>query len=1014
MNGKLYILFALAIMSVFSLSAQTVVNITDTDLEAGQTYNWTNDNTYVLDGLVFLEEGGRLNIEAGTVVRAKPNVGDNASALIITRGAQIYAVGTANNPIIFTAEDDDIADGGDFTAQDRGEWGGLIILGYATVARPGGMDNIEGITVEPRTTFGGGDTPDDADNSGILRYVSIRHGGAALAPGDEINGLTLGGVGSGTEIDFVEVFANLDDGIEWFGGTVDVKHAAVSFCGDDSYDYDFGYRGKGQFWFSLQSAEYSTGRAGEHDGASPDNQAPFSQPTIYNATYIGIGNGATGSGGDADDFGILMRDNAGGFYNNSIFTGFPSVGLAVEDRDTESSFERLQAGDLAYTNNTWFDFGAGSNAAALFTAVDQNEVQVASSSDVAANLSAANNTFADPTLAGISRTPDGGLDPRLNAGSPDLGGNPTGGDSFFQQVSYRGAFGNNELWLNGWTALDAYGYLGDLVTPIDQFDCNIITDADLQGDNTYNWTSDQCYILDGLVFLEEGGVLNIEAGTVIRGQEANLITTGDNTSGLIITQGAQIFANGTSADPIIFTAADDDLNDSEDFLIEDRGEWGGLIILGNATIARPGGVDNIEGITVEPRTAFGGGDTPDDADNSGVLRYVSIRHGGAALSPGDEINGLTLGGVGSGTEIDYIEVIANLDDGIEFFGGTVDVKHAAVSGCGDDAFDYDFGYRGRGQFWFSVQNPDNSTGRAGEHDGANPDNQAPFSQPTIYNATYIGLGADVTNLPGGDADDFAILMRDNAGGFYNNSIFTDFPGIAVAIEDREGDDAFDRLQAGDLAFNNNFFFGFGAGTTDADLFVAVDTDEVVVDGSSATVAATFTTNGNVIEDPVLQNMDRSGPIDPRPQYGQPAASGAVGTSDDFFEDVAYYGAFAPGNGPFGTPWYLGWTAMNEYGVVDLTTDVNTQFGNGFLLDAPVPNPANQQTMVTFELPAAANVNISVVDALGRSVMTVMSNERLNDGPQAVTINTRVLPAGVYVIVLEAEGTQLLQKLVVNH
>ena len=220
MNGKLYTLFILAFMSVISLSAQTVVTITDADLVGGQTYNWTNDNTYVLDGPVFLEEGGRLNIEAGTVVRGMPNQGDVASALIITRGATIYAEGTADNPVIFTAEDDDINDPGDFTAEDRGEWGGLIILGRATVARPGGMDNIEGLTVEDRTAFGGGDNPDDEDNSGVLRYVSIRHGGAALAPGDEINGLTLGGVGSATEIDYVEVFANFDDGIEWFGGTV--------------------------------------------------------------------------------------------------------------------------------------------------------------------------------------------------------------------------------------------------------------------------------------------------------------------------------------------------------------------------------------------------------------------------------------------------------------------------------------------------------------------------------------------------------------------------------------------------------------------------------------------------------------------------------------------------------------------------------------------------------------------------------------------------------------------------
>jgi hypothetical protein len=536
-----------------------------------------------------------------------------------------------------------------------------------------------------------------------------------------------------------------------------------------------------------------------------------------------------------------------------------------------------------------------------------------------------------------------------------------------------------------------------------------ITDSSLEEGQTYNWTNDNEYLLDGLVYLEAGGVLNIEAGTVVRFKNGS--TTGDNTSALIITKGAQIFATGTADEPIIFTAEDDDLTDDGDFTIEDSGEWGGLLILGNATIARPGGSDNIEGIDAdEARAAFGG---TNDMDNSGVLRYVSIRHGGAALAPGDEINGLTLGGVGAGTEIDYVEVIANLDDGIEFFGGTVDVKHAAVSFCGDDAYDYDLGYRGRGQFWFSMQGPDDATGRAGEHDGANPDNQAPFSQPTIYNATYIGLGADVTNLPGGDADDFAILFRDNAGGFYNNSVFTDFPARAVAIEDRDGDDTFARLEAGDLAFNNNFFFGFGSGTTAADLFIAVDPDEILVAGSSATVATIFTNNSNVIADPLLSQMDRTQPVDPRPIPGGIAASGAPAPDDSFFEAVAYYGAFAPNTGS--TPlWLDGWTAISEYGIVDMVTGVNTQMANGFLLDAPVPNPADQSTQISFELPEAIAVNVTVVDVLGRPLMQVINNERLVAGVQTAIINTHKLTNGLYFVVLEAGGTQMKQQLVVTH
>ena len=289
MTTKFTLLFAALFCSLFAAAAD--IRVTDADLIGGQTYDWTADNVYILDGLVYLEEGGVLNIEAGTTIKGATSIttGDNTSALIITRGARIVARGTASAPIIFTAEEDDLSDSGDFTAQDRGEWGGLVILGNATIARPGGEDGIEGIDAdEARARFGGGMSPDDSDDSGVLSYVSIRHGGAQLSTDNEINGLTLGGVGSGTTLDYIEVFANEDDGIEFFGGTVGIKHASVAFCGDDGFDYDFGWRGNGQFWFALQAPGTGTGRSGEHDGANPDGQAPFSQPTISYATSLGL------------------------------------------------------------------------------------------------------------------------------------------------------------------------------------------------------------------------------------------------------------------------------------------------------------------------------------------------------------------------------------------------------------------------------------------------------------------------------------------------------------------------------------------------------------------------------------------------------------------------------------------------------------------------------------------------------------------------------------------------------
>ena len=544
-----------------------------------------------------------------------------------------------------------------------------------------------------------------------------------------------------------------------------------------------------------------------------------------------------------------------------------------------------------------------------------------------------------------------------------------------------------------------------------------VSDQDLVAGQTYNWVSSTEYVLDGLVFLEAGATLNIEAGTVIRGKASP--TTSDNTSALIIARGATINATGTADAPIIFTAEEDDLSDPEDFLSEDRGQWGGLIVLGSAPIARPGGEDGIEGIDAdEDRAKFGGTDSD---DNSGILTYVSIRHGGAALAPNNEINGLTLGGVGAGTTIDYIEVIANFDDGIEFFGGTVGVKHAAVAFCGDDAFDYDYGFRGKGQFWFSYQDAQyGGTGRAGEHDGANPDGQAPFSMPTIYNATYIGIGATAT-VDGGDAADgnaFAIMLRDNTGGSYNNSIFTDFNGSAIAIEDRDNTDdgdAFARLQAGDLSFNNNFFFGFGDGNTPADLFQAVNNDEEDVTASSAVVVSTFVAANNQIADPVLQEMDDRTMLDPRPTTDGPAASGAPAATDPFFDAVEYYGAFAPGNGTETPYWLAGWTAIEEYSTVALTTGVGTQQQAGFSLDAPVPNPASNEAYITFELPRTAEVNITVVDLLGRPVQQLATQSFFNAGEQRATIDVAPLSNGTYFIVLEAANSaRLVQKLIVNH
>ncbi len=447
-------IYTFIILSLFAVGLTAQINVTDADLTATSDVTWTNDQEYLLDGYVFLEAGGKLTIEPGTIIKgaASPSTGDNASALIITRGAQIFAEGNSTQPIIFTSELDDVNDPNELTSNNKGLWGGIIILGNGVVGVDGGIENIEGIpSTEGRAQYGG---TDNADNSGVLKYVSIRHGGKALEANNEINGLTLGAVGSGTTIDYIEVYANKDDGIEWFGGGVGVKHAVVSFCGDDSFDFDQSWEGKGQYWFSLQDEE--SNRAGEWDGSESSDLTPKVDVLVSNLTFIGGGDATTNDdGNDA----LRIRDAAAAKIYNSLFIDFAS-GAVVIDNDLEGagdSYDRLVDGDFAFENNVFFDFQNGSTFEEIMN-VDGGDFSVLESL-----LTSGNNSIADPAIGGISRQPDGGLDPRTSSTELNFQAAVSVGDSFFDDVSYIGAFSNGTNWALNWTALDEYGYFGDLV-----------------------------------------------------------------------------------------------------------------------------------------------------------------------------------------------------------------------------------------------------------------------------------------------------------------------------------------------------------------------------------------------------------------------------------------------------------------------------------------------------------------------------------------------------------------------
>ncbi len=228
----------------------TPVSETDNVQKAGTISSdetWTSTNVYELVGKVVVESGVTLTIEPGTIIKGKEGSGTLASALVVSQGARIKAVGTASQPIIFTSVLDNIEigelSGTNLSETDQGLWGGIIIVGYAPISAAEGdvLSQIEGIPVSDAFGAFGGTNP--TDNSGTMSYISIRHGGALIGAGNEINGLTLGGVGSGTSISNIEIVSNLDDGIEFFGGTVNVSNILVGFQGDDGIDIDMNYSG---------------------------------------------------------------------------------------------------------------------------------------------------------------------------------------------------------------------------------------------------------------------------------------------------------------------------------------------------------------------------------------------------------------------------------------------------------------------------------------------------------------------------------------------------------------------------------------------------------------------------------------------------------------------------------------------------------------------------------------------------------------------------------------------------
>lgn len=420
---------------------------------------------YLIKGTVFVNSGVTLNIPAGTVVLGEKRT---KGTLVINKGGVINANGTVNNPVIFTSNQEP-------GERDKGDWGGIIILGNANCNQ--NNPAIEGIT--PAVNFGTfQSTQFDTESSGTIRYARIEYAGIALSPNNETNTLTMGGVGSGTTIEYVQASYGGDDSFEWFGGTVNGKYLVAIGTWDDDFDCDFGWSGKVQYGLAIRdpfAADQSGSNGFECDNEAGGNAVePYTAGIFSNITILGPRYDSTISAGNQHSanyqHALHLRRRTAISVFNSIFTGFPT-GFRLDGVTTEEQYTTNNRAKAA--NNILVAIGARTAPApyAAGTGNDNNSVrtywEANNNVTFTAHLPAATQggknyakAFADAgvnpelimgftydfrnypanpnfaTFTGISQTGASFSDSKLAGG-------------FYETVSFRGAFGGSD-WTDGW------------------------------------------------------------------------------------------------------------------------------------------------------------------------------------------------------------------------------------------------------------------------------------------------------------------------------------------------------------------------------------------------------------------------------------------------------------------------------------------------------------------------------------------------------------------------------------
>lgn len=662
-----------------------------------EDYTFVNSVQYRLDGPVrvgagnvtidsqeeftsVVNAGVTLTIEAGTDIRAFDD-----GTLYVTRGSKLIAEGTEAAPITFSSLDSGY-DG-------MGEWGGVIIAGFAPQFGPGGTGacytgdnnwcNVDGEGGAEVSSVFGGRLP--ADDSGTIKYVRIAEGGKVAGPNNEINGLTLQGVGHGTEISYVQVHNNLDDGVEWFGGTANLKYAVLTGNDDDDIDFDEGYQGNIQY--AIVQKSNNPAPVGSNDprgieaNSSDDEYVPETSAVLANVTVIG---GAVNNNGDSAKGaqpGMRLRGSLTVEVHNTAVQNFDKGCIRIDDSDDDLDDSTPKIPSTVALQNSLNDCEGGSyQKRAADTEVNVQELPLSFSSTLAIQESEA--VVGETVINAVENGSGFVFDQTDFVGAVD----PDAGTGWWEGFSLPGTVRTTS---DEFVAAPFVDYDADTKTAV----LSGVIDRDYTLFPGINWQ------LDGPVrvgrgnvniasteeyqaVLDQGVTLTIRPGTEIRAFD-------DGT--LYVTRGSKLNAVGTAAAPITFLPLDGDYTG--------LGKWGGVIIAGFAPQYGPGNTGacfaegelwcNVEGEGGAEVASLFGGNVP--ADDSGSIKYVRMAGGGKVAGPNNEINGLTLQGVGWGTDLSYVQVHNNLDDGVEWFGGTVSATHLVLTGNDDDDIDFDEG-----------------------------------------------------------------------------------------------------------------------------------------------------------------------------------------------------------------------------------------------------------------------------------------------------------------------------------